>query len=392
MTLPPPSLPAYGRASLADLMPAALAGLGLRGFQDILGLPPFARVVILLIDGMGDELLERHRELAPVLSRALPASRSLTTGFPSTTAAGITSVGTGLPPGQHGLVGYTMAVPGLDDRPLSVLRWTPYGEGPSWDLREELRPQSVQPLATAFERCRDAGIPAYVVSPGQFAGSGFTESGLRGGHYLGASSLDNVVANIVMAATAAAHTLTYAYFAHLDLAGHATGVGSASWCALLTTVDRAVGELVERLPSDTLLAVTADHGMTNVAPEHLIDIDDHQDLARGVRLLAGEPRARYLHVEPGAESDVLETWRAVLGDRMWIVTRDEAVHAGWFGPAVRPEVLPRIGDVIAAARGEVGVYQSSQSTEAAHLIGHHGSLTTAEQMVPLRLFLGHAAA
>jgi hypothetical protein len=67
---------------------------------------------------------------------------------------------------------------------------------------------------------------------------------------------------------------------------------------------------------------------------------------------------------------------------MWVVAGDEAVDAGWFGPVVFDRIRPRIGDVIAAALGPVGVFQRAVDSLQPQLVGHHGSMTPAEQLVP----------
>jgi hypothetical protein len=105
----------------------------------------------------------------------------------------------------------------------------------------------------------------------------------------------------------------------------------------------------------------------------------------GVRLLAGEARARHVHVRTGARDEVLAVWREKLGDRMWVVPKEEAIAAGWFGPNVLERVLPRIGDIVAAAFAPVGVFQREVDPLQATLIGHHGSMTPAEQQVPFLL-------
>jgi hypothetical protein len=123
--------------------------------------------------------------------------------------------------------------------------------------------------------------------------------------------------------------------------------------------------------------------MVDLTPEQRVDLDERRDLSHGVRIMAGEGRARYLYTQHGAEQDVLDTWRAALGDRMWIITREEAIEAGWFGPTVSDDARGRIGDVIAAAFGPIGIFQRSVDPGQAGLVGHHGSLTPEEQLVPL---------
>lgn len=146
--------------------------------------------------------------------------------------------------------------------------------------------------------------------------------------------------------------------------------------------------VVEGLPPGGLLAVVADHGMVAVDPADLVDVDDSPPLNDGVRAVGGEPRARHVYAADGAADAVLEAWRETLGERAWVVSRDEAIAAGWFGDRVDERVLPRIGDVVAAARGQAAVVRRTVEPLESALIGHHGSLTSAEQRIPLLLAYG----
>ncbi|HET7518190.1 MAG TPA: alkaline phosphatase family protein, partial [Actinomycetes bacterium] len=148
MSAPAPPLPRYGEASLADLLPSLLAALDVPGFANPLGVEPLRRACLLVVDGLGWELLLANRRVAPVLAAAAERGRPVTTGFPSTTSTSLASIGTGLPPGRHGLVGYTMALPGME-RAFNCLRWSPYGLGGTKDLRDRFVPERVQPEPTA---------------------------------------------------------------------------------------------------------------------------------------------------------------------------------------------------------------------------------------------------
>jgi hypothetical protein len=143
-----------------------------------------------------------------------------------------------------------------------------------------------------------------------------------------------------------------------------------------------VEQVVAGLPGDAALLVTADHGMLDVPADTRLDLDTVPELGEGVRLLAGEPRARYVHAVPGAAADVLDRWRGVLGERAWVVSRDEAVASGVFG-AVDAGMAARIGDVVALARGSWALTASEREPGPSRLIAYHGSLTTTELAIPL---------
>ena len=371
-------VPAYGRAALSDLMPSVLAALGVPGEPNTLGLPALSRCVVLLVDGLGAELLARHPEEAPFLSSL--TGRRLTAGFPSTTATSLASFGTGLTPAQHGLTGYTSWVQEIDE-PVAWLTWT--SQDGQRDLRERLVPEHAQPAPTVFERAARDGVDVTVAAPAAFRGSGLTRAVLRGGRYRGSVTPGDAIAHAVHASRSGTRSLVYCYTPDLDLTGHVRGVASAAWCSQLRLVDRFAEELASRLPRDTTLLVTADHGMVDVAKTAQVDVDDSPELTAGVRALTGEPRARHLHCLPGAADDVLAAWQGALNGRMWVGRGADALSAGLLGPLVTDVSRSRVGDVVAVATSPVAVVRSHVEPMLTRLVGHHGALTADELLVPL---------
>jgi Type I phosphodiesterase / nucleotide pyrophosphatase len=362
-------IPEYGVRSLAEVLPGLLDG----GF----GLEPARAVALLLVDGLGAELLAAFAEDAPFLS-TLPDAGPLTVGFPSSTAISLASLGTGLPPGGHGLLGTYLRL--SDDLVMETLRWSELGTHGKVDLRESWVPESVQPAGTVFERAEAAGVGVRVVSKPEFEGSGLTRAVLRGGAYVGTQAFGDLAASMLSALNEPGRQLVYGYHADLDAMGHVYGPGSDQWRLQLAQVDRLVESIATWLPGDALLAVTGDHGMVTMT--ETVDADTHPDLRTGVQVFSGEPRARHVHASPGAAADVLATWQEVLGDRAWTVSRDQAIDEGWFGP-VSGRYAGRIGDVVAAGRGGFGITRTKAEKFLSSLIGQHGSLTSAEQLVPL---------
>jgi Type I phosphodiesterase / nucleotide pyrophosphatase len=382
MSVPAPSVPRYGSASLAEVVPSVLSAFGVPGFENRLELEPLSSVALLVVDGLGWEQLLANAGTAPFLADAAGRGRPITAGFPATTSASLGSLGTGLPPGEHGLVGYSVSVPGLG-RPMNLLRWELYGFGPPSDLLSEVVPERFQPSPTVLERSRDAGLQISLVGPPEHAASGLTRAILRGAKFLGAPSLQDVVMVTVDALARQPGVPVYAYHPFLDTTGHMKGVESAEWLEHLAAVDQAVAAIAGGLPPGGTVFVTADHGMVNVSEEQRVDVAEAPELMEGVRALAGEPRARHVHCQPGAFDDVLAAWRGHLGAGMWVVPGEQAIEQGWFGPKVEDRVRPRIGDIVAAAHGSVGVFQREVDPLMAMLVGQHGSMTSAEQLVPL---------
>jgi hypothetical protein len=318
---------------------------------------------------------------------AAGTGRPISTPFPSTTATSLASIGTGLPPGSHGLVGYAFRVPGHDDRVMNALRWQLYGQGPQVGLGAELPPATFQPYATMFERARSGGVDVCLAGPGHLGDAPLTRAVLRGGRYESTHSLGDLSAVVSRELDAPGRRFVYAYHANLDTTGHVRGADSEAWRLELGHVDRMASDIAQRLSPGAAPVITADHGMVDIPEERRIDLADRPELATGVQMLGGEARARHIYVEQGAESDVATACEVALGDGAWVGSRDQAIGMGWFGPDVRDEVRARIGDIVMAASEPVGVFQRLVDPVQARLLGHHGSLTPDEALVPFLLFL-----
>ncbi|MGW1771813.1 alkaline phosphatase family protein [Streptomyces sp. NPDC002104] len=374
-------VPHYGTGSLADLLPTLVAGQGVPGFEaSIAELSPADRNCVFLVDGMGWEQIKAHPDEAPYLTSLLATSRGgtgrpITAGFPATTATSLASVGTGLPPARHGLPGYTVRNPATGEL-MNQLRWHPWTPPKPW-----------QPYPTVFQQADAAGVATAQVSSPAFQTTPLTKVALSGGTFLGRMTGEERMDLAAERLAAGDRSLVYTYYSELDGAGHRHGVDSDAWRGQLMYVDRLVQRLAEQLPPRTALYVTADHGMVDVPfdEDSRIDYDDDWELGAGVALLGGEGRARHVYAVPGAEADVLTVWREVLGDRFWVASRQEALDLGWFGaPGECDErVLGRIGDVIAAAQADVAITASRAEPNESALAGMHGSMTPAEQLVPL---------
>ena len=368
--------PRYGEASLADVLPSVLSCLEVPGALDRLGLEyvlhDIRTVVVLLVDGFGHQLLPVARRSAPTLAALAVGAPVLTAGFPTTTPTSLTTLGTGAPPGSHGVVGFFLRVPGTD-RILNHIRWD-----------DEPDPLRWQPLATQFDRARQAGVATWVVSRPEYNGSGLTRAAFRGARYVPAADIDATAEHVIeIARSARGRTLIYTYDPYVDSCGHLYGVGSVPWHRAVADVDHLVTILLERLPRSAALVVTADHGQINVPEERRIDLDADPQLRTGVEMVAGEARVRYLHTIPGARDDVVATWRSVLGDAAVVIPREQAVAEGWFGP-IPEEHVQRVGDVVVICTGDTVVLATkTDPPSVATFVGFHGSATPAEMHIPL---------
>ncbi len=350
-----------------DVWPSVGAALGVPGFVDVLGLPEARGYVVFLVDGLGEVNLREHAGHARFLSRmdAVPGVRS---NVPSTTVTSLTSLGTGLAPGRHGVAGYTVRVPDTGERLNSI----------AWDL--PLDPLAWQPHPMVLSRLARDGVASAAVNEARFEGSGLTMSSQRGVPYHGVSSAWQRHDALLDLTEADGRPAVYAYESHLDHTGHQHGCGSQEWRDELERIDADLARLRTDLPDDVRLLVTADHGMIDLPVDGRFDVDEHPRLLDDVELLAGEARFRHVHTRPGSAPSVAQRWRDELGERAEVRLREECED--WFGP-LDPAVAGRFGDVVVAAQGDFAVFSSREFGREREMIGFHGSTSEVETRIPL---------
>ena len=372
--------PDYAGPVLSDVVPAAAVGLGAgaifddtaRARAESLGLDRETRTaIVVLIDGLGEQQLRQYSGYTPFFRSLAATRRTLSTGFPSTTANSLSSLATGRLPGAHGVVGYRVLDPSKD----AVFNQL------TWDL--DVDPVAWVPDATLFERLSGTGVDVVSLGESKFAGRGLNRASLRGGRFRASKTLEERCAQAVAEAKAPGRRLVYLYWGNLDKTGHVHGSNSAAWTEELEHVDLALSRLAGDLPSDATMIVTADHGMVDIDHELRLDLAEEPRLRAGVRHIGGEPRALHVYAESGAAGDVGAAWSEIIGRRALVLSRAEAIGRGYFGP-VAEHVRGRIGDFLVICQDEFAIVDSqNESASALALIGHHGSTTARELEIPL---------
>ncbi len=357
-------LPDYGGACVHHLVPALVAR------RPTVPLPAWMpavvaharQVVLVVLDGLGWEQLEARWALAPTL-RSLTGG-PITTVAPSTTATALTSISTGLTPGEHGVIGYRIDVHG---EVLNVLRWAT-GSG---DARRRIPPGQFQPMAPFL----GANVP--VVTKAEFAGSGFSLAHLAGVRQIGYRLPSSLVVE-VRRLLASGEPFVYAYYEGIDKVAHEYGL-EEHYDAELAAADHLVAELRAALPADAALLVTSDHGQVDCGPRLVTPDPAVLDM---VALQSGEGRFRWLHARPGADGDLLAAAADAHGDVAWVVPVEQVCDEGWFGPRLSADAADRVGDVALVAR-EPMAFDDPADSGPFRLVSRHGSLTSAEMYVPL---------
>ncbi len=317
--------------------------------------PPAAGYVLVLFDGLGDAQLGHPH------AGALQAARraGLDAAFPTTTTTNLASVVTGLPPSQHGLLGYQLWLPEVG-QVVNTIKWTTlWGEPVGYPF------ESLLPAPNLWERLAAAGIEPVTVQPAAFSGSPLSRVLYRGCRFEPAYTVDELVA--VTRDVAAAGRLVFVYAPHVDFAAHTFGQASPEYGEAVGIVAGVWEQLERRLAGDVALVGIADHGHLDFPPErqHRIPKPDHDG-----RVFFGDGRVMFVKGDGGSLAASLPA--------RWL-PRDEVAH--WWGPEPRhPAFAARVPDgVLVSDDGRLLLHRWSDD----RLVGNHGGLTDAERRVPL---------
>lgn len=357
-----PVRPDWDGACLPAIAPALLAHL-----DDGAALPSWmpapvsgaTAVVLLVLDGVGWRAVDARRSRLPVLGSL--SGGAATSVVPSTTGAALTSIATGVPPARHGIMGYRMVTGGVV---LDVLQWR-VSEG---------KPPAPETITSVHAF---GGRPVPVVTRAEFARTGFTQASLRGAVFVGWRTSATLVTHLGRR-VAAGERLVYGYYDGVDKVAHEYGLEDGFYAAELAATDRLVGDLLDVLPADVALVVTADHGQVHFS--HWIELGAVAPL---VAAYAGDARFRYLHARPHGAAALVKEAAGAYGDVAWVLSREQLIDEGWLGPEPPPgDFRTRVGDVALAAKDRVAFVDPTHPTET-RLVAGHGSLTADEMLVPL---------
>ncbi len=355
-------LPDYGGPCITNIVPALLGPPDETPAWMPAVVADAPQVVLLVIDGLGWEQLADRLPLVPTL--ASMDGRAITTAVPSTTSTCLTSITTGLPAGEHGVVGYRIAVHG---EVLNVLQWST-AAGPA---QQSIPPSKLQPTAPFL------GQRPPVVTRAEYRRSGFTGAHLDPARFWGYRTPATMVTEVGRLLRSS-EPFVYAYYDGLDKVAHEYGLDE-HYDAELQWIDHIVERLLAVTRPGGVLLVTADHGQVDVGG-NVVPLA--ADVLSQLSMQSGEGRFRWLHARSGRGRALCEAAQEHHGDDAWVRTRDQVLDENWFGPLVTEAARARLGDVALVARRPVA-FHDPLDTGPYELVGRHGALTSAEMLVPL---------
>lgn len=346
-------------------------------------MPGSRKIVLMLLDGLGDQYL-----CAQGKGSKLHAARvgSLTSVFPSTTAAAITSLMTGLAPSAHGLNGWTSRGHGNVGlfEPLPMC-YCASGK----PIRNPFRLRRLFPYATLYERL---SCPAIVLSPTYLVDTDYGKRHSRGAAVGGYDSLDDLPALLGSALERIAQGgLIYVYVPHFDAKAHDEGMDSPRLLEVFERLDRCFAAVVEQVASaGGQLLATADHGLIDAPEEDMICLGSVPELAEMLAMpLWGERRAAFCAVRPGCREAFAEALETSWPKRLEILACDEVLARGLLGPGVAHRDLAiRVGDFLLLPRMAGTVVDAARPDQVHLMRAVHGGLSAAEMDVPLLKFEG----
>ncbi len=354
-------------------------------------------VLLILLDSFGWRFFEHYAEKFPFLQRFLQNGvvSKITTQFPSTTAAHITSINTGLEVGQSGVYEWFYYEP-LVDQVIAPLLFSHAGEKAISSLsREGIEPERFFPFTTFYEQLGSIGIHSYVLQPIGISGSPYSNCMFRGAYSHPYQHLANGLKEVLRlyeTKPEGEKRYVYFYFGEIDALGHHEGLFSDAHEAMIEKVLRALEERFWQKISSTrkkaACIVSADHGMIEINPQHTryINLELPQIVSltkknRSGKLIvpAGSCRDFFLHIEEEKLDEARHLLTGYLQDQALIVSTSELIAKGFFGTRpVEKRFLERVGNLVILPRGNGSVWWFEEERFEQKLHGMHGGLTPQE--------------
>lgn len=396
--------PNYEDGSIANI-PATIAHLLNVPFA---GLPPLRpelwqplagdvkRVVLLVLDSLGWQLVERERpSFAALIGQETAVLQPITSIFPSTTVAALSSIWTGVGPAQHGLVGLRLLTPEYGTI-TQFIHFTPdFAFFPDALVDAGLKPEEYLHAPGFAQQLQAARVPTY-----RFKGHALINSALSKMHGRGVADSFGAVSPAdlfvrlrqFLEDRADQSMFVYTYWPTIDTLMHYYGWDHPAVLAEMRAIFRQLkDELLDALSAaaraGTVFLLTADHGQITCPPAHYIQYKDHPRLEDMLLMRpTGEARVPYFYARQGRQQEVLHYLQDHLSHAMYALPGEEALAAGLLGPLPHSAAASaRVGDVVGIMRHDYAFVTAQDLEYAERMVGRHAGMTRPEM---LATFLG----
>ncbi|MHA3962096.1 MAG: alkaline phosphatase family protein [Candidatus Thorarchaeota archaeon SMTZ1-45] len=371
--------PDYSR-SIVNLMSSIGSASGVNSpyppLDSLDSLKESKNIVLIILDGLGFNYLRKHGN-GTTLQKNLKGS--ITSVFPPSTGSAITSFLSGLPPQQHGVIGWYVHLKeyGLVSR---ILPYTNAIDGNVIDA-------PISRVIDVKSILSDINREYSMIYDYQIVDSEYTRNLAGSARRIGYSDIDSFFSSIRSAITKSKkQSYVYSYWPTLDSISHFLGCESHEAKKHLIEFDEMLYSFIETLTdSDTTLVITADHGFNDVPPENIVYTRDHPKLEECLHLpVCGDTRTGFCYVRPSKVSEFERYIKNDLGDICNLHTSKELVHENWFGfHDPHPRLLDRVGDYTLTFNEGFALLNCFPGFEPPELSGHHGGVSSDEMNVPL---------
>ncbi len=332
------------------------------------------KIVLLLMDGMGERLLKRRLPADSFLVKNCRCA--ISSVFPSTTTAATTSIWTGLSPLEHGWLGWS---PYFKECAAQIDAFTG-NEGRRGEKFPGGSPAKIlMPLPSALGR--PDGAELHMISPfDNYSGDGFIQHATRGLHDMLVVCRDLCMGE--------GKKLICIYCNEPDHTMHKTGVSSPETAEQFKLAESEIKRFYGLLPRDTLLVGTADHGLVDASEPVLINeinsINECLWMPPSIEL-----RAAAFFVKPYRRAQFEREFNAVCGEDFLLISREDALTTNLFGRGrIHPKAEDFMGDYIACATGSRYIRYDTISGKIPDMVGMHAGLTDDEMTVPVIIARG----
>ena len=334
-----------------------------------------SRVVVVLIDGLGVEQIRQRAGHAPWLASLLNDGTITHSVFPATTSSNIASFGTGLWPGEHGLIGHLVWDRRHDERMNLLVGWN-----------ERTDPLVWQPHPTVAEMAAELGVTTHVVTAGEYRDTPYTRATMRGALFSAAESWTERFERGLQILSDKNPSITYLYIPELDKYGHKHGWTSSGYATMLEDLDVYLRSFVAAAPKGTGIVITADHGMVETTKDKQLVLDDLLEKDGHTEFYGGDTRAGFVYLDDPSSTDVVIRNLEPLSYGFHTLPIQKAIQLGLFGP-IGSGASDRLPELLLLAKGNYTLYHSKYfKPRSFEMIAHHGSLSPAETRVPLIRF------
>jgi len=363
----------------------------------------YEKVILFFVDAFGWRFFEKYAEIYPFLKTFLRdgAVSQMTSQFPSTTAAHVTCMHTGLDVGQSGVYEWNYYEP-LVDEVITPLLFAYAGEKKRDSLKRSGMPaEAFFPTQTFYQKLQTQGITSYVFQSESYTPSTFSDIVYKGASVFSYKSLSEALSSLVELVIADTAPLSYyfLYFDKIDAICHTFGPQSRQFEETMDIFLRMMENLLYHKLSGkvrkTLLILTADHGQVEVDPrrtfylnKHSINVEQYLKRNRRGKLLvpAGSARDMFIHAHEERLDEAVVFLQRHLADIAEVYYTEQLVAQHFFGSSQPSrEFLARVGNIVILPYQHESVWWYEEGKFEMHFKGHHGGLTPEEMEIPLLL-------